>query len=332
VLTASLFATFSLASGSALQWLALWSGYSLAALAIRNTVWTAAISSLFTAGRGLALGFTLSGTALTATFAPVVAQRLIDDFGWRNAYLYMGLGWGAIVLLLLALFFFDARDRQRLQQARTYGHRQQAIELPGLSFAEALRDRALIKIALAAIVFVLLITGISIHLVPILNERGLSRETAAVMAGLAGGMAFAGRLVTGWMLDRWAKGWINFANLASPALTCLILVLASNNLFWTTLAVVILGYANGAFMQVCAYLTSRYGGIRNFGKIFGILSSIVALGLGVGPLIASLIFDVTGSYTSLLIGAVPAAIVSGMLVSALGPYPVWSTSAQENSA
>jgi len=88
-----------------------------------------------------------------------------------------------------------------------------------------------------------------------------------------------------------------------------------------TLAVCILGYANGAFMQVCAYLTSLYCGIRNFGKIFGIISSIIALGLCLGPLIAGLIFDSMGTYMPLLIGAIPAAIVSGLLVSALGPYP-----------
>jgi MFS family permease len=92
LLTASLFASFSLASGSSVQWFALWTAYAVAALAIRNTVWTAAVSSVFTGGRGLALGVTLSGTALTGTIAPVIAQQLIDNFGWREAFLWMGLG------------------------------------------------------------------------------------------------------------------------------------------------------------------------------------------------------------------------------------------------
>ena len=331
-LTASIFACFSLANGSTIQWIVLWTGYAVAALAIRNTVWTTAVSSIFSAGRGLALGFTLSGTAITGTIAPIIAQRLIDGWGWREAFLWLGIGWGAVAFVLLALFFFDARDEHRARNGRNPGSPSGPVELPGLSFAEALRNRAFIRIAVAATFFVLTVTGISIHLVPILAERGLSRETAAVMAGLTGGSALAGRLATGWALDRWSRGWINLANLASPALATSVLLFAPGQTVWVTFAVLILGYANGAFMQVCAYLTSRYCGVRNFGKIFGIIASIVALGLGLGPLIAGLIFDTMGTYAPLLIGAVPATIVSGLLVSSLGPYPDWTKSNGENAA
>ena len=323
VLTASIFASFSLASGSPLQWLALWTAYSFAALSIRNTVWTTAVSSVFSGGRGLALGVTLSGTALAGTIAPIVAQQLIDDFGWREAFLWMGLGWGATVAVLLFLFLYDARDKRRLEQARTSLAASATAELPGLFFAEALRNRALIQIGLAAVLFVSVVTGIGIHLVPILTERGLSRETAAVLSGLTGATAFGGRLLTGWALDRWASGWVNFANLASPALAGAILIFAPDELTWITLAVLIFGYATGAFLQVCAYLTSRYAGMRNFGKIFGILSSIVSLGLGLSPLLAGLIFDTFGSYTPLLLAAIPASLAAGLLVIKLGPYPEW---------
>jgi MFS family permease len=322
LLTASLFASFSLASGSSVQWFALWTAYAVAALAIRNTVWTAAVSSVFTGGRGLALGVTLSGTALTGTIAPVIAQQLIDNFGWREAFLWMGLGWGAVVAVLLFLFLYDARDKRRLERSRTTAA-DSVVELPGLSFAQALRNRPLIQIALAAALFVSVVTGIGIHLPPILTERGISRETAAVLTGLTGLTAFAGRLLTGWALDRWSSGWLNFANLASPALASAVLIAAPNELSWATLAVVIFGYATGAFMQVCAYLTSRYAGIRNFGKIYGILASIVALGLGISPLIAGMIFDSFGSYTPLLIATIPATLAAGILVSRLGEYPNW---------
>jgi MFS family permease len=332
LLTASLFASFSLASGSLLQWLALWSAYSIAALSIRNTVWTTAVSSVFTRGRGLALGVTLSGTALTGTIAPVVAQQLIDGFGWREAFVWMGLGWGGIAAVLLFLFLYDARDKRRLEQARASVAATATVELPGLAFAEALRSRPLIKIALAAALFVSVVTGIGIHLVPILTERGLTRETAAILSGLTGAAAFAGRLLTGWALDRWASGWVNFANLASPAFAAAILIMAPNELVWVTLAVLIFGYATGAFLQVCAYLTSRYAGMRNFGKIFGILSSIVALGLGLSPLIAGLIFDAFGSYTPLLLATIPACVASGLLVSRLGSYPKWGSADEHGAA
>ena len=65
----------------------------------------------------MALAATLSGAALAQTVAPLVAQRLIDGYGWRQAFRWMGLGWGVAVLLLILPFFFDALGLHRLQAA-----------------------------------------------------------------------------------------------------------------------------------------------------------------------------------------------------------------------
>jgi len=48
----------------------------------------------------------------------------------------------------------------------------------------------------------------------------------------------------------------------------------------------VIGYTAGTNMQVCAYLTTRYGGMRNYGKIFGMIASLMALAGGLGPLLA----------------------------------------------
>ncbi|MCB2073713.1 MAG: MFS transporter [Novosphingobium sp.] len=323
-LTATAFACFSLANGSTVQWLGLWLFYSLMALSIRNTVWTAAVSSVFSKARGLALAITLTGAAITQIIAPVASQRLIDNFGWREAYLYLGTGWGLIVLALLIPFFFDARDTNRRRIARQEVPAQTAPELPGLSVAEAIRSTALYRIGLSTLIVVFFLTALNVHLVPVLNERGISRESAALMAALAGGFAIVGKLATGWMYDRWASGWINALSLSPPAAACLIFVTADNWLPLTLIAVCLLGYTNGAFMQVCTYLTGRYGGIRNFGKIFGVMASMIAVGVGIGPVFAGFIFDITGSYVLLLTCVIPAALFSGLLVATLGPYPVWT--------
>ena len=55
ILSALAFAAFSLATGSLSQWYVLWVCYALVAIAIKTTVWTAAVSSVFQKGRGLAL-------------------------------------------------------------------------------------------------------------------------------------------------------------------------------------------------------------------------------------------------------------------------------------
>lgn len=96
----SLFAT---ANGSSAQWYALWVLYALVALAVKSTVWTMAVSGVFTTGRGLALAVTLTGTAISQTLVPPITHLLIEGIGWRGAYVALGLGWGAPALLLVAL-------------------------------------------------------------------------------------------------------------------------------------------------------------------------------------------------------------------------------------
>ena len=85
----------------------------------------------------------------------------------------------------------------------------------------------------------------------------------------------------------------------------------------------IFGYSGGAYLQVCTYLTTRYGGLRHFGKIFGIMAGLMALAAGIGPVVAGVIYDHFGNYTMLLLGGIPLGLTAGWLVGGLGPYPLW---------
>ncbi len=59
---------------------------------------------------------------------------------------------------------------------------------------------------------------------------------------------------------------------------------------------------SGATAQSSAYLITRYGGLRSFGAILGINSSVIGLAMGFGPWFAGKVFDVTGSYQLVLTG------------------------------
>jgi MFS family permease len=323
VLTATAFSAFSLANGSTAQWLGLWLFYAFVALAIKTTVWTAAVSSTFHSGRGLALGLVLSGSALSQTLAPVIAQTLIDNHGWRSAYLWMGLGWGGLTLALILLFFFDANDRKRRVEPRADVAAARAA-LPGLTLAEACRDSSLLRIAAATLIMSFVLSAMTIHQVPLLTGKGITRESAALMAASAGLFAILGKTLTGWMLDRSTSGWIPGASLAIASVACLLLLTPAPLLIPHLVAVSLLGYCNGAHVQVSTYLTSRYGGMRNFGKIFGIIFSVMSLSVGIGPVTAGAVFDHSGSYVLILLVGIPATLASGLLVASLKPYPDWT--------
>ena len=322
IMTGLCLTSFSLANGSVTQWLVLWAGYAILSVGVNSTVWAAAISGVFTAGRGLALGVTLSGAALAQVFAPPLAQWLIDGYGWRMAFVGLGVGWGAPALLLCLFFLFDAHDRQRSRQRDKKGPTLRP-SLPGLSIGAACRNLALLRIGAATLIMMILTIAVIVHQVPLLTELGVSRQTAALLAGLTGAAGLVGKLVTGYLMDRMHAGLVSSLTMGVAALAFLMLLEPSRSLPLVVLSMVILGYSSGSKFQICAYQTSRYAGMRNFGKIFGVMSCLVALGAGLGPFVAGLIYDLFGSYRPLVLVGIPASLISGLLLFRLGPYPEW---------
>ncbi|MFN3472614.1 MAG: MFS transporter [Blastomonas sp.] len=312
--------SFSLANGSYAQWLLLWTIFALLALSIKSVVWSAAVSSVFVNGRGMAIAVVLSGTAISQTLAPYSAAVLIDNFGWRMAYVLIGLGWGGFTLGLVLAFFFDARELGKA--AASAGPKAPAAARPGgLTLREALHDQRILRIAAAEVFFSAIASGVMIHMVPILSDAGVDRSRAVEIAALAGIAGITGKLLAGWLLDKVQGSVVPFTSFAVQALGYFLLLNLFGSLPLLMLGVGVVGFTVGASLQVTTYLISRYAGLRNFGKIFGGITSMMMVGASIGPLLAGYIFDTQGSYTPLLTGAIPVALACSMLFLWLGPYP-----------
>jgi predicted MFS family arabinose efflux permease len=281
-------------------------------------VWTTAVAYAFDKERSLAIAFTLGGVSFALIVGPPLAEAMIAAFGWRWAFVAMGASWG-IVSLLLAVPFLRDRERSMVVAASSSGDG----DPEGLSVREALRSGPLLRIALATFITMLLGVGIQVHQVPILTAGGTSRQHAAYLVSLGGLAGVAGKIVTGWLMDRTNAGLVGGATLAVSAIAYGLLTDAVRTVPLTVLAMVVIGYAAAAKLQICAYMTTRYAGMRNFGTIFGFMSSLIALGGGLGPFVAGLVFDTFKTYDPLLYAAVGGTLLSAAMLVGLGNYPSW---------
>ena len=319
VLSGSTFAAFSLVDGSMPQWVALYVIYGIFAVAIKSTVRSVGISSIFTKARSLALAVMLSGSAIGQTFAPIIANRLITAFGWREAYIWLGLGWAGIALVLLIPFYFDAHARKTRQGAE--GRMPAAILLPGLTVRESLRDSRVLRIAGANLMMSMVGSGVTVHLVRIVSESGIAMDSAVEIAATAGIAGLIGKLGVGWLLDRVQGGLVPFSSFAIGALGHFLLIGFIGGWVPLMLGAMCIGFASGAGLQISTYLISRYAGLRNFGAIFGTISSMMMAGTAFGPLFAGSVHDLTGSYDMLEMIAAPVMFLCALLFVGLGPYP-----------
>jgi len=304
------------ANGSVMQWAMLWTVFGLAQLGAKSILWTTAIASTFTHARATAMSLALSGTALSATLVPPVAQYLTDTYSWRHAYIGLGLLFGVPTFIMCVFFMFDSRDRVRRDKSEKTAAQHE--RLSGLTIREAVRSLPLYRIGISTLITVTISGSLIVHKVPLLNEAGVDRQTAALLASLTGIAAFFGKIGTGWLMDRFDAGLIgaitNF--IAALALLCLLEAVRTPALIVG--GIMVLGYAAGTGMQICATLTSTYGGLRNYGKIFGVMASIVALAGALGPLLASITRDLSGGYDMLIYFGIPMKLVAGALLIRLG--------------
>lgn len=323
ILTIAVITAFSQMTGMPWQWYALWSLFGFVSVSIKSTAWTTAVVGIFTRSRGLALGLVLGGTALTQIVVPPLANWLITDFGWRMAFVGLALGWGGMTFLICLLFFFDIHDRAHGSSADREAETARALTLPGLSRRQGLRDTALWRLAFSNFVIMLLTMGLTVHLFEILVEAGLSRSDAAWLLSLAGVAGIVGKLATGMLLDRFRPNWIGGITLGAGALAFALLVQGIRSPAMIIVAMLVNGYVFGTKTQITGYMTASYAGMKSFGFLYGIMSSLMALASGLGPFIAGYTYDNFGGYSPFLIAGTIGCVLSGLLIISLPPVPNW---------
>lgn len=321
-------AALGYANGSLSQWYMLWCAIAVTAVFVKSTVWGVATSSLFTTSRSLALSVVLSGSAIAQFASPLLGAWLIGSFGWRSAYHWFGLGWGGLSLVLVLLFFIDARDVGK----RSGVAAPLTSSLGGLTIPEALRSSQILRIAIGNLLMSSLGGGVAVHMVPILSGKGMSVAGAAGIAALAGITGLVGKLLTGWLMDRYQGNFIPVFSFALQAVGYFFLLNTFDTTASLVLGVMVLGYTGGAGLQVTTYLCSRYAGLRNFGKIYATIASMMMLGTSIGPWIAGSIYDHTHSYDALLLVAIPVMLLSAAMFFGLGPYPKFHASSDPEAA
>jgi predicted MFS family arabinose efflux permease len=318
-------ASFSYAGPSIVSWWALWVPFALAGAFMKPTVWASGVSSLFDSGRGLALAFMLSGTALCSTLTPIVGNYFIETLGWRQAYVALAIFWGVLVIPVVWLFFTSAKDRTRAAPLRPD---VPAAALTGIGVREALLSWKFVRLAVAGFLASLVVVSFVTGLVPILTSFDMARQSAANIAGLIGISTVVGRLSGGYLLDRINGNLVGAVSMLLPVIPCVLLLAFPGSIPAATVAALVLGLSLGVELDAVAYLVGRHFGLLNYGVLFGTIAGLLALATGLGPFSVSLVYDATGQYVAVLWAYIPLSLLTAALFFSLGRYPVFGGAAE----
>jgi OFA family oxalate/formate antiporter-like MFS transporter len=287
--------------------------YSIASFGA-GIVWSLPLSTVqrwFIEQRALALGITISGIGIgTFVWAPIV-DALVYNFGWRTAYLVMGIS--SALALLPAAFIVATPERKGIKPK---GYRADSLKSSGveeeaprrhrqIEFRQALRTKQLWLICTMQLMFNIGLFLIFVHLAPYAIQNGIHRAAAARAVGLIGAFSIIGRILFPMIIEKKMRsnGEKALAFCATAAAVMLIVLTKTHTTWMLYFFVIIFGFFYGGWIPMVVALTGHYYGLKDLGTILGIIQLGLVGGI-IGPLLGGVMYDYSGNYApAFMIGA-----------------------------
>ena len=244
---------------------------------------------------GVTLMTLIAGFASTV-FIPFIAF-LIEHWNWQVALEVIA----CCNLLLCAPIHWLTLRHERIAGSTSARPRIFTIDLSEGAVAQAVRNPRLWWLAYCFAANSMLMSGITVHIIPLLGEYGFDLATIVTVTAMIGPMQVAGRL-----LITLANRWLSFRRigifaLAAPLLALIILGAAKPGLALVFLFPILYGAANGIITIVRAMAVPELIGPEAYGSLNGILGLVGAVALACAPVVVSWTWKISQSYTAPLI-------------------------------
>ncbi len=302
-------------------------GFSFLFISLSST-----IPRWFIEKRGLALGILFAGGGVGGLIISPMLQSLIDSHDWRVAFLVLAALTCGIVLPGALFLKKEPQDMgllplgaDRAESPPQTGGKPQESPKAGAqtpvdyTLGQALKARSFWIFGVTVVLTLLGVMMAQVNMVPHATDKGVPAATAALALGLAAAFNSLGRLVMGAASDK----------IGTKRSICFCFILGACTLFWLIFVnkpwmmfvfVVPFGFAYGGFVPQIPRVISELFGVKSVGGIFGLFTSLTAVGPALGPVLGGVIFDRTGSYDlAFLSGGI--GILVGLLLVMFIPLP-----------
>lgn len=262
----------------------------------------------------------MSGTGIGALLVPL-ATRIIDGLGWHSSMVIIGISVFVIISPLTLLI------RQNPQQ---YGFlpdgdiNDEPVTIKEKSPAQnnnvdngikqSLKSRIFWHISIAFMFHALAVHSFTTNLMPYLSTIGSTRMVSSFVVSALAILSIVGRLSYGWLGDKFNRKWVAASGTFLVGLSLIIFSYITSASTWVLIpAIILFGIGWGGSITLHSVILKECFGVSNLGGIIGFSLSISAIGMMVGPPLASWIFENSGDYRIawfMLIGLVIIGIIS----------------------
>ena len=273
---------------------------------------SATVIKWFSERRGTALSLAISGAGLGGLVFPPLTTIAVSAVGWRPTLL--GMSVIALVWLLIAARWMVASPeaagipiegelgRRGLPDGRTVTRAGDTE--PSMTLSDAVRTGSFWIISFLFMATWLVVFVPIVHLAPFVTSIGGTATGASLALSAIGLGGLVGRVLSGPAADRVGELPVLIAKLVVD-IACYTVFATASDLLVITIAAVGFGAAYGATVTLFSAVVGARFGRLHAGSIVGAIFIGAATSSAAGPLIAGILFDRTGGYsTTFAIGAV----------------------------
>ena len=265
----------------------------------------------FKTGAGLALGIASAGQALGQGGMPYVLALLIGALGWRDALMSVGITMFVLLISLAMLI----KQPPKISTGLDAGSTDNSL-IDGADTTLIPPNTLAVWLGAATILCCICMSVPLMHLVPLMQDRGLSLEDAGSVLLVMLIVAIVGRIVFGKLADM--IGAIRTYWIASCWQTVLVFFfLQVDTLQGYYIFAIIYGFGYAGVMTGILISARVLTPASKRASVLGIVLFFAYLGHGIGGYQGGYFFDLTGNYTLTYANAAMAGILNLILVGAL---------------
>ena len=272
---------------------------------------TATLAPWFPRTRGVALGMADAGNPAGQAIVVPLAQLIVSTLGWQWAFRIFGV----------AFFFLVAIPNMLLQKRPPEGwgvsdkgdadivEREGISDVPAdlapqtetssrSSLGEVLREPAVWLLLGARAVNSVGNHMIMVHILAFLFLAGYGEIQAALAIGIAGLLGIGGRPATGLLSDIIGREAVYTIGMTmSVAAVILVVLFSAGGAGWVLVIFVALnGLSDGISGLLIGAKAADLYPPRMLGRVMGMMEVGRGIGIGLGPILAGLLFDFQGDY------------------------------------
>jgi MFS family permease len=255
------------------------------------------VSQWFDSKRGFAMSLMALGFGMSMAVHPPLSQLLIDEYGWKYAWIILGVSTWIIMVPALFILAWNNPENIGLKpdgEKKTKLTKDEVQVIEGLNLKEALKENSFYILAAMWFGMAMLVTTLHFYQVTILTNQGISTEYAASLFTISAVAMVVFMPLVGKFFDNFPTKYVLATGLLINSIS-LISITYSNNDAYSLFYAISFGINNAFSMTMFGYIWPRYFGRKHLGSIQGTGQMIGVIGASLGPLPVGFAIDYLGS-------------------------------------